>query len=298
MQETIREYEGAIVLPPIRGLSEPTITYYLETGHHAIWSQLATRYITSKKYTINNCVKDDCVEHFITDSNNKIQSRYITSKPNIDSKQKILNEKMCSICMEDFDINNNTLDDCCLNKCCSNHFHISCINKWILNNFKQNKQPSCPLCRKSFETSPNPFPTISNDIDARNITETETDNLINILINSQDIEIYSNQIDIHSYDIYVRSFCVASQINNETFCQIIHRIHNSNEFLLGSANYKYEFNLETKIYSIYNLDTGELKMTLRKCYVDLVMQRLFCSLKRAISRLVEFSGDIISILYR
>jgi len=151
-----REYEGAIVYPPVRGFNNFLLSYpAVAIEYDPLWILSTTRF--SRQHTINNYVKDDFMEHIITDCNNKIQSRYITSKPNINSKQKISNEKICSICMEDFDINDNTLDNCCLNKCCSNHFHISCLNKWILNNFEQNKQPSCPLCRKSFESNYNPI---------------------------------------------------------------------------------------------------------------------------------------------
>ena len=230
-------YESATVFHPVQGLYQPTVVYaYPATNYNTIWGP---RYIPInyfKQHTIKNCVKDDCVEHIIMDRNNKIQTIYITSKPNINSKQKISDEKLCSICTEDFVIDDNILNVCCMNKCCSNHFHTSCINKWILKNFKQNKCPSCPLCRKSIKTnynlmynnlhplspvnynidinsqdietettlqyfcqsigathnqhSSNPSPTISNNDVVPNIN-----NMINTLMNSHDIDVFTNQVD-------------------------------------------------------------------------------------------------------
>ena len=264
-------YENATVSHPVQGLHHPIVVYdYPAIDYNTIrgWP----RYIATKcstLHTINNSMKDDYVEHIITDGNNKIQGIYITSKPNIDSKQKILNEKICSICTEDFDIDNTVLDDCCLNKCCSNHFHISCMNKWILKNFEQNKCPSCPLCRKSIDTN------------------------YNLLYNN----LYPSLSIVRRQE---------REIDNETLGQITHNVQNSNsntnqilnEFNVGSINYRYEFNLETKIYSVYYLDTGELKMTLPKSDVDLVIDQSFCTLKRAISTLVEFSGNVVDTIMK
>lgn len=261
-------YESATVSPPIQGLYQPIVVYdYPAIDYNTIWGP---RYITSKcstLHTIKNCVKDDCVEHIIMDENNKIQEIYITSKPNIYSKQKISNEKICSICTDNFDIDDNILNDCCLNKCCYNHFHTSCMNKWILKNFEQNKCPSCPLCRKSIDTN------------------------YNLSYNN----LYSSLSIVRRLE---------REIDNVTLGQITHNVQNSNsntnqilnEFNVGSINYRYELNLETKIYSIYDVNSGELKMTLPKSDVDLVIDQSFCTLKRAISTLVEFSGNVVDTI--
>lgn len=358
-QETNAGYEGATVFPPIEGLHHSTVVYdYPAIDYNTIWGPRGFASNCSRQHTINNCVKNDCVEHIITDGDNTIQAIYITSKPNIDSKQKISNEKICSICAEDFDIDDNMLDDCCFNKCCSNHFHTSCLNKWILNNFEQNKYPSCPLCRKSIEmnynlaynnlyTSP-----IIRSYDEETDTETETvfetesvvqyfgpststtttsitnnqqssntsllisndimeptiTNLLNILMNSRDIDIYQNQIDRHNFDIYVGDSCVASRIDNRILEQIIYHIQNSNsninqeqtqnsnEFNFVPVDFEYKLNEETKIYSIYEINSGELKMTLPEGDVNLVIQQSGCSLNQVIKALVEEEGDIVNTI--
>ena len=50
----------------------------------------------------------------------------------------------CSICLEEI-----TLKDVKLNRCCNNVFHKSCIKKWNA------RSGFCPLCRK--ENKVNPF---------------------------------------------------------------------------------------------------------------------------------------------
>lgn len=264
-------YNGGYVLPPMQEFYNQVIgdDYLSMDDYNTIWGPRGFASNCFRQHTINNCVKNDCVEHIITDGNNKIQATYITSKPNNDSKQKISNEKMCSICAEDFNIDDRIYDDCCFNKCCSNHFHTSCLNKWILNNFEQNKCPSCPLCRKSIEMNYNiaynnlyPSPIIRSydgETDTETVFETES---------------------------VVQYFGPSTTTTNNQQNSIT-PLSFSNVFSVDSINYVYELNLETKIYSIYDLDTEELIMTLPEQDVNSVIQQSGCTLNQAINELVK-----------
>lgn len=279
-QETTTGYEGAYVLPPIRGFYNSVLVIdYPATVHNTIWGSRGFASNYSRQHIINNYVKDDCIEHIITDDNNKIQATYITSKPNINSKQKISNEKTCSICAEDFNIDDNMLDDRCFNKCCSNHFHTSCLNKWILNNFEQNKHPFCPLCRKSIKKNYNNlYPSIiSYDIEAY----------------SQDIETVFETKSVVQY-FGPSTSTSTSTTNNQQSSNQLPTI--SNVFSVDTINYKYELNLETKIYSIYDLYTEELKMTLTEQDVNIVIQQSGYSHYQVIKALVEEEGDIVNAI--
>ena len=113
---------------------------------------------------------------------------------------------------------------------------------------------------------------------------------------SYDIETYSQNTEtLFETERVVQYFgpsTLTSTTNNQQSSNSLPTI--SNEFSIGSINYKYELNLETKIYSIYDLDTEELKMTLSEIDVNLVIQQSGCILNHAISTLVEEEGDIVN----
>ena len=130
-------------------------------------------------------------------------------------------------------------------------------------------------------------------------------NLINAIV-SHNVDNYLNQIE--NSDIYARSFRVVSQINYEMLRQIILHTQNSNsnqnpepnqnsnESNISSINYRYELNSQTKIYSIYEINSGELKTTLTEQDVNIVIREANCSLNQAIKALIEQDCDIVNAI--
>ena len=55
-------------------------------------------------------------------------------------------EDLCSICIEKLDNSTNVITMCSQ---CSNHFHDTCIDTWIMHRLRSRppRPPSCPLCR-------------------------------------------------------------------------------------------------------------------------------------------------------
>lgn len=162
-------------------------------------SYLTFSKVDENSTTIVSVIKNnEIIEHYVFLNNQNICDKFITTKPNIKSKLKLENEKICSICSENLIKDNNNDDDnkiffdLCQINCCSNHYHIACLDKWIFNCYKQNKYPTCPLCRN----------TINCDIHLSYYEETkniENINLINTFNNNYRYEFNS---ETNKYLIY------------------------------------------------------------------------------------------------
>lgn len=55
------------------------------------------------------------------------------------------NPTVCTICIEDLNINNDSLDFKIVKTRCNHCYHLKCIKKWLNDN---NHPPKCPICRQ------------------------------------------------------------------------------------------------------------------------------------------------------
>lgn len=113
------------------------------------WHQPPT--INSINNVLNQSMEEDVVTFSAT--NNVVHKIKESSIKHKDVKNEI-NDKMCTICFEEY------TDECNLSRltCCGKYLHTDCIVKWFTEYGHK-----CPLCQHQYEHNEDPIPSNSSD---------------------------------------------------------------------------------------------------------------------------------------
>ena len=179
-----------------------------------------------------------------------------------DIKNRIKNNKLCSICFDD------DITDKSLVKCCSNIFCFKCINLWLAS------KNSCPLCKTQLTTedlyliqNKEEIPNCENIIIDESIPNKEFDKLKNLEILLKNREEKSKFLIFSEFDISFDRILKILKKNKMKYSFL-----KGNKYMIQNIINDFKTNdLDILLINIYNYGSG---MNL-ECATDIVMFHKF-----------------------